>query len=57
MITVKELMESSTTVSTDGGLHWEPLLPAPHFLARVRFLDAWEVFRGRATAIRNTKGK
>lgn len=53
VMTMKELMTNGCQSSPDGK-HWEPSLPIPTYLFRERLSDAWEVFCGRATAIRNT---
>ena len=52
MMTIKELMENRCQSSPDGH-HWEPALPEPdYFWWRLR--DAWAVWKGEATAIRQT---
>lgn len=53
MITVRDLITSSNATSPDGK-HWEPSLPLPFWSLRSRLHDAWEVFQGRATAIKQT---
>lgn len=53
MMTVKELMQSQAQSSPDGK-HWEPALPLQASWLRTRFRDAWAVWKGEATAIRQT---
>jgi len=53
MMTVKELMESQCQSSPDGK-HWEPALPEQALWFKNRFRDAWAVWKGEATAIRQT---
>jgi hypothetical protein len=53
MMTVKDLMTSGVQSSPDGE-HWEPALPEPDMRLRVRLRDAWAVWKGEATAIRQT---
>ena len=53
MMTVKELMESQCQSSPDGK-HWEPALPEQPLWFKNRFRDAWSVWKGEATAIRQT---
>jgi hypothetical protein len=52
MMTMKELMENPCQSSPDG-FHWEPALPEPDYWWW-RLHDAWTVFKGEATAIRQT---
>lgn len=52
MITVQELMTGPST--SPDGKHWEPSLPLPMWTLPARLRDAWEVFQGRATAVRQT---
>jgi len=54
MMTMKELMENPCQSSPDGR-HWEPSLPEKGCLWwRIRLSDAWAVWKGEATAIRQT---
>lgn len=53
MMTIKELMESRCQSSPDGK-HWEPALPEQASFFKTRFRDAWSVWKGEATAIRQT---
>lgn len=53
MLTVKDLMLSQCQSSPDGK-HWEPALPEQPMWWRIRLSDAWAVWAGRATAIRQT---
>lgn len=53
MITVKQLIESNTTMSADHK-HWEPKLPLPSPSFSCRLKDAFAVLTGNATAIRQT---
>ena len=52
MMTVRDLLESPIQSSPDGE-HWEPALPS-YLLWRIRMRDAWAVWKGEATAIRQT---
>ena len=54
MMTIKDLMENPVSSSPDGK-YWEPALPYPTPYWRVRLSDAWAVWKGRATAIRQTQ--
>lgn len=55
MMTIRELMTSGNHSSPDGK-HWEPALPTVGYRRlRDRLRDAWEVFQGRAAAIRQTR--
>jgi hypothetical protein len=54
MITVKDLMQTSIQSSPDGE-HWEPALPMPLYYLPHRLRDAYAVWTGEATAIRQTK--
>ena len=53
MMTVKDLMTNACQSSPDGN-HWEPALPHPDMRLRFRLRDAWAVWKGEATAIRQT---
>jgi hypothetical protein len=53
MMTVKDFLASQCQSSPDGN-HWEPALPEQSLWWRIRLRDAWAVWRGRATAIRQT---
>lgn len=53
MMTIKELLENPCQSSPDG-LHWEPALPLTSRGWCSRLRDAWAVYRGEATAIRQT---
>ncbi len=53
MMTVKDLMQSNVRSSPDGKW-WEPALPEPPMWWRTRLSDAWAVWKGEATAIRQT---
>ena len=53
MINIKTLMQTSVTTSPDGK-HWEPALPTPSIWWRSRLQDAWAVWKGDASAIRQT---
>jgi len=53
MMTMKDLMENPCQSSPDGN-HWEPALPESHRLWRIRLRDAWAVWKGKATAVRQT---
>ena len=53
MMTVKELIESPCQCSVDGK-HWEPALPLATTWWRSRLRDAWAVWTGEASAIRQT---
>lgn len=52
MMTMKDLMTSEVSCSPDGE-HWEPALPQCIWW-RIRLRDAWAVWQGKATAIRQT---
>jgi len=52
MMTMKDLMENTTKSSPDG-FHWEPALPESNYWWW-RLHDAWAVWKGEATAIRQT---
>jgi hypothetical protein len=51
MMTLKQLIESGVQTSPDGR-HWEPGIP---LLRKWNWRDAWEVLRGRALAVRQTR--
>jgi len=54
MMTMKELMENPNH-SSPNGKYWEPALPLNKWTGwRVRVCDAWAVWKGQATAIRQT---
>ena len=53
MMTVKDLIENSCLSSPDGK-HWEPALPLYSFSWHNRLRDALAVWKGEATAIRQT---
>lgn len=53
MMTVKDLMTTGCQSSPDGA-HWEPVLPLQAPWWRIRLRDAWAVWKGEATAIRQT---
>lgn len=53
MMTIKDLMTSEVSCSPDGK-HWEPALPLQSTYWRIRLRDAWAVWKGEATAIRQT---
>ena len=54
MMTMKDVMENPSQSSPDGK-HWEPALPELHKLWwRIRLRDAWAVWKGEATAVRQT---
>jgi len=53
MMTMKELMDSPNH-SSPNGRYWEPALPLKWIGWRVRLRDAWAVWKGQATAIRQT---
>ena len=53
MMTMKELLENPNHSSPDGK-HWEPALPKCSYGFRNRLRDAWAVWKGQATAIRQT---
>jgi hypothetical protein len=53
MMTMKDLMESGCQSSPDGHW-WEPALPLQATWWRTRLRDAWAVWKGEATAIRQT---
>jgi len=53
MMTMKDLMENPCQSSPDGK-HWEPALPLQDSFFRRRLSDAWAVWKGEATAIRQT---
>lgn len=52
MMTVRDLM-TNTVQSSPDGKHWEPALPS-YLWWRIRLRDAWAVWKGKATAIRQT---
>lgn len=52
MMTLKDLMTSgNSNSSSPDGIHWEPAIP---ILPTSNWRDAWEVFKGRALAVRQT---
>ena len=57
MITVKDLMTSGAQ-SSPNGTNWEPCIPTQYPPTwrywRYRLRDAWAVWKGTATAIRQT---
>ena len=53
MITVKDLMQSEVQ-SSPNGVHWEPALPMAHLSWKVRLRSAYAVWKGEATAVRQT---
>jgi hypothetical protein len=54
MLTIKDLMQRPVETSPDGK-HWEPALPeSRYFPFKARLKDAIAVWRGEATAIRQT---
>jgi hypothetical protein len=54
MMTLKELIENPCQ-SSPNGKYWEPALPLAKCIGwRVRLRDAWAVWIGQATAIRQT---
>ena len=54
MLTMKDVIENPNQSSPDGK-HWEPALPQVRFKRlRDRFHDAWAVWKGEATAVRQT---
>lgn len=53
MMTVKDLIQSAAQTSPDGE-HWEPALPMAHPSWKVRLRNAYAVWKGEASAIRQT---
>jgi len=53
MMTMKELMENPNH-SSPNGKYWEPALPKCSYGFLNRLRDAWAVWKGQATAIRQT---
>lgn len=51
MITVRELIDGASSPRRDG--RWLPVLPIPVTAYLYRLRDAWEVWKGRAEAIKN----
>lgn len=51
-ITMRQLITGPQT--SPDGVHWEPSLPEPLWTWRARFASALDVWRGQATAVRQT---